>query len=566
MLLRPSPEVFPEGAAPASASRMRADGADGTARAAQGIDITPSSPAEPDGAAGPPSISDDGSRVAFSSDASNLIRGDSNGERTDPFVRDFPGATTLAADSVRDGLAHYGGRFRRGPSGALSADGRFAVFSSRSSDLGRTGSGYRIWVRDLADGTTRLACKAGNAAAESPVISADGRRVAFESLATDLAGSDVNQQTDVYWCDLESREVRRVSTPIADGVNTSGTSLSPSLSGDGRFVAFTSDSGGLVAGDGGRAGVFWKDMETGQVVVVDAPAGAPASNGIGTHPRISNDGQYVVFDSDATDLPGGAQNGRAVDVFRKHVVTGTVDLISAASGGANADSTANSISGDGNVVAFSSAAGNLVQGDTNGTTDAFTRNLVTGAVTRVSTRPDGGELSGPSYAAAVSGTGRYVAFASRAPDAEPGGSASERSRIYRKDVFTGELLPASIGVNLTPRTRIDAPLGTLPRRKARTIEGTANDDDGVERVEVSMSRSIGRGRCLWLRRGGRVSRGRCARPMWVGARLDNGLRFSLRIRRLLPRGTWRLRTRATDGTGKREPVRGGTNTVRVRLR
>jgi hypothetical protein len=80
-----------------------------------------------------------------------------------------------------------------------------------------------------------------------------------------------------------------------------------------------------------------------------------------------------------------------------------------------------------------------------------------------------------------------------------------------------------------------------------------------------MSRSIGKGRCLWLGARSRVVRGRCAKPVWVAARLDSGLRFSLPIRRLLPRGTWQLRTRATDRTGKREPRRVGRNALTLRL-
>jgi Tol biopolymer transport system component len=404
------------------------------------------------------------------------------------------------------------------------------------------------------------------------VISADGRRVAFESLATDLAGSDSNQQKDVYWCDLASGELRRVSSPLVDGVDTSGTSLDPSLSADGRYVAFTSDAGGLVAGSGTRAAVYWKDMDTGEIRLVDVPPGAASSNGIGEHPHISNDGEYVVFDSDATDLPGGEQNtapgagGATVDVFRKDVITGAVDLISSAGGGAQGDSTADSISGDGNVVAFSSAAPNLVPGDSNGTTDVFTRNLVSGVVERISTRADGGQLAGPSYAAAASGTGRYVAFASRAPDVVAGTAATARARIYRKDVFTGAIDLASVGVDLAPRTLVDAPLGSMPRRQARTVSGTAEDDGTVVRVDVSLARRIGKGRCLWLSRGSRVVRGKCSAPVWVAAKLDNGLRFSLAIRHILPRGTWALRTRATDQTGTREPARAGANALTLKLR
>jgi Ca2+-binding RTX toxin-like protein/Tol biopolymer transport system component len=576
-LLRPSPEVFPDGAEPAqAATTVRAAGSGPAvargASAGLAVDLAPVTVAEPDGGAGPASISDDGSRIGFSSDAGNLVQGDTNGERADPFVRDLPSATTLPADSVHSGLAYYGGRFRRGPAGALSADGRFAVFSSRSSDLGHSGSGYRIWVRDLQDGSTRRACGPGNAAAESPVISADGRRVAFESLATDLAGNDTNQQKDIYWCDLASGELRRVSSPLVDGVDTSGTSLDPSLSADGRYVAFTSDAGGLVPGSGTRAAVYWKDMDTGEIRLVDVPPGATGSNtasgtgGIGEHPHISNDGEYVVFDSDATDLPGGEQNGAAVDVFRKDVITGAVDLISSADGGAQGDSTADSISGDGNVVAFSSAAPNLVPGDSNGTTDVFTRNLVSGAVERISTRADGGQLSGPSYAAAASGTGRYVAFASRAPDAVAGSAATARARIYRKDVFTGAIELVSVGVDLAPRTLIDAPLGSMPRRQARTVSGTAEDDGTVARVDVSLARRIGKGRCQWLARGSRVVKGKCSTPVWRPAKLDSGLRFSLAIRHILPRGTWTLRTRATDQTGTREPARAGTNSVTLKLR
>ncbi|MFL5895216.1 MAG: hypothetical protein ACJ76Z_08890 [Thermoleophilaceae bacterium] len=569
-LLRPSPEVFPEGAEPARAASYRASAPGFQARPARARQsafvVTPTTAAEPDGSAGPPSISGDGARVGFSSDAGNLIAGDTNAERTDPFVRDLGTGTTLAADSTGTGLAVYGGRFRRGPAGGLSGDGRYAVFSSRSSDLGGGGSGFRIWVHDLQTGTTEQACTAGNGPAESPVISADGRHVAFESRATNLAGGDGNQQTDVYWCDLDSGEVRRVSTPVSDDVDGSGTSLDPSISATGRYVAFTSDAGGLVAGDGTRAGVYWKDMETGELRLVDVPAGAAGSNGIGEHPHVSDDGEYVVFDSDATDLPGGDPNGRTVDVFRKDVVTGAVDLISAGmDGGAQGDSTADSISANGNVVAFSSAAPNLVPADSNATTDVFVRNLATGALQRASTRADGGQLSGPSYAAAADIDGRYVAFASRAPDVAPQIAATARARIYRKDLDTGAIDVVSVGIDLAPRSLIAEPLGRLPRRKVRIVTGTAEDDGTVARVDVSLAQTAGHGRCLWLGARGRVVKGKCSKPVWVRARLDGGLRFTLPIRHLLPRGTWALRTRATDSTGRREPARAGASFVSVRL-
>jgi hypothetical protein len=283
-------------------------------------------------------------------------------------------------------------------------------------------------------------------------------------------------------------------------------------------------------------------MDTGAIRLVDG------GNGIGMDPRISGDGNYVAFDAD---------DGATVEVFRRDMVSGATDLVSAAPGGANGESTTGSISADGNVVAFSSAASNLVEGDTNGTTDVFVRNLATGQITRVSTNPDGSQFDGPSYAPAASADGRFVAFA-----VHPAGG---RERIYRKDLGSGVLELVSVGIDLAPRTLIDTPLGKMARRQARAVTGTAEDDLVVTRVDVSLSRSIGRGRCLWLGGRSRVVRGKCSRPVWVQARLANGLRFSLQIRHILPRGTWKLRTRATDQAGSQEPVRARTNFVTLKL-
>jgi hypothetical protein len=248
------------------------------------------------------------------------------------------------------------------------------------------------------------------------------------------------------------------------------------------------------------------------------------------------------------------------------MAAGTTELVSAAAAGpAAGDSATGSISADGNVVAFSSSAPNLVDGDTNRTTDVFVRNFATGQLTRASAKADGSELAGPSYAPALSDDGRYLAFASRAPDVTAGAGAAARARIYRKDVFTGAVELVSVGVDLAPRTLIDAPVGKMLRRKARLVTGTAEDDGTVGRVDVSLSRSIGKGRCLWLGPRSRVIRGRCAKPVWVRARVANGLRFSLRIRHILPRGTWRLRTRATDDGGTAEPARARSNSVTLKL-
>ena len=556
-LFRPSPETFPGEPAPRAAAAA--------ARPSQAPPpATGPAPADPSGGTSAPSISADGVRIAYSSDAANLIVGDANAERTDPFVRDVATGRTLVADATRRGSPSLrGGRLRRGPAGALSADGRYAVFSSDGADLPGGGGNDSIFRRDLGRRLTQRACRAGDEDSESPVISAQGNHVVFESRATNLAGADRNEQTDVYWCDMASGELRRVSRPLEDGVNTAGTSLQPSVSADGRYVAFTSDSGGLVAGDGGRAGVYWRDMVTGETRVVDVAPGALSSNGSGQNPKLSADGRYVAFDSDATDLAGGAGNGAAVDVFRKDIVDGTVVAVTEGAGG---DSTADSISADGGVVAFTSNAANLVPGDANGRADVFTRTVATGAIARASVRADGSELAGPSTAGAISADGRYVAFASRAPGVVGPASASERSGVYRKDLTTAATLAAAPGLDLEPRSLLAEPSGVSLRRKVRLVAGTARDDRGVARVEVALSRSIGRGRCLWLRRNSRLARGPCGRPIYLTARLVNGLRFTLRLGRLLPRGSYTVRSRAVDLSGQADRTAAGVNTASFRLR
>ena len=559
-LFRPSPETVPSGLTPRALAAARP-------RRSQSPAVP--APADPNGGTSAPSISASGGRVAFSSDASNLIVSDSNRERTDPFVRDLDAARTLIADATRrGGPSAQGGRLRRGPAGGISADGRYVVFSSDGPDLAGTVGNYAIFRRDLARGVTRRACRAGDDDSESPVVSAQGDHVVFESRATDLAGEDENQQTDVYRCHVPSGELRRVSQPLADGVDTSGTSLQPSVSADGRYVAFSSDAGGLVPGDGERAGVYWRDMQTGETRLVDVPAGAVTANGSGQNPKLSADGRFIAFDSDATDLPGGAANGAVVDVFRKDIADGSVALVSQGAGGAGAagDSTADSISADGAIVGMTSSAPNLVAGDANSSADAFVRNLTAGTTARASLRPDGSELAGPSAAVALSADGRFAAFTSRAPAVTGAPTGSERAGVYRKDLAGGALVAAAPGLDLAPRSLIAEPSGASPRRKVRLIAGTARDDRGVDHVDVALSRSVGRGQCLWLRRNARLAKGPCARPVYLRARLVSGLRFTLRLGRLLPRGTYTVRSRAYDAAGSANAPLPGVNVTSFRLR
>ena len=499
-MLRPSPAATP-------------------ATASDPVTVPLRSAADPDGSAGPPSIDFDGDRVGFSSDAANLVPSDDNAERTDPFVRDLQAARTVAADLTRGGRhASAGGRFRRGPAGGLSADGRYAIFSTRSPEL-PGGSGYRIVRHDLSTGEQRSACRAGDGASESPVISPDGGYAAFESRAEDLVGSDDNEHTDVYWCDIETRQVARVSIPTDDTVDGAGSSLEPTISNEGRHVAWTND--------GSDPGVWWRDVQSGETRLVARE---------GSHPHISPDGRHVLFE---------AEDSGRVRVFRHDVFAGATEAVTPEADG---DSVANSISADGNVVVFSSQATNLAEGDSNAQTDVFVRAMSTGAVLRVS------GLETPSYAGAISGDARMVAFVS-------GG------RIHRRDLVTGALEPVTVGVDLAPRSLIAEPTaGRVPRRHVRTLSGTAEDNGSVAAVEVAFFRRGGRGRCRWLAKPSRVVTRSCRRPVWNRTRLTGGFRWHLSVRgHRLPRGAWTLRSRARDDTGRVEVTRPGVNVLKLRL-
>jgi Ca2+-binding RTX toxin-like protein len=563
---RPSSELWPPGVPNFVPAVAAAAGPPPPARRSA---PPPVSPTAADGGSTAPSISADGSKVAFSSDASNLIKGDANGARTDPFVRDMNTGVTQAGDARRSGgPAARGGRLRNGPAGAISADGRFLVFTSNTSDLNGRVPAYAIFREDLVSGIHLRACRAGNADAGDPVISADGRFVAYQSRATDLAGADHDLQPDVYVCDMLTGNVARASVPLADDVNDVGSSGQPSLSADGRYIAFTSDGGGLVPGDGTRAGVYWRDMVTGETRLVDVPPGALGSDGSGMDPKISADGRFVLFDSDATNLPGGGLNGRTVDVFRKDMATGEVTLVTQGKDGSGASgaSTADSISADGNVAVFTSNASNLVLGDNNGTADVFARNLSTGVTTMVSTHPDGTGLAGPSSQGAISADGRYVAFSSQASGVVAAELPTTHPRIYRRDLSTGAMSEVTTGVNLPPDSLISEPFGVTLRRKVHLIAGTVQDNGPIAKVRVAASRSIGRGRCLWLARGSHLIRRSCGRPFYLNARVTDSLRWTLRVPHLLPRGTWNVRSRAVDSTGLTERLRPGRNLTSFRLR
>ena len=332
---------------------------------------------------------------------------------------------------------------------AISADGRYVAFLSFATNLvpSDTNGQQDVFVRDRLSGTTELVSldSSGNQAngeSHSPAISADGRYVAFDSHATNLASSDTNGSVlDIFVRDRLTGATELVSVD-ASGNPGSLNSYRPSISADGRHVAFSSNASSLIPDDtNGKKDVFVHDRETGvtERVSVDSSANQGGDDSGLWGVTISADGRYVAFDSRASNLVAGDTNGYG-DVFVHDRLTGATELVSVDSSGNQASTTSgqpiSSISADGRYVSFMSFASNLVAGDTNGRADIFVHDRETGATERVSVDSSGNEGNGDSEWSAISGDGRYVAFNSTDSALVPG-DTNETSDVLVRDRETG---------------------------------------------------------------------------------------------------------------------------------
>ena len=305
---------------------------------------------------------------------------------------------------------------------SISGDGRYVAFESWATNLvvGDTNATADIFVYDRWTGAVERVSVAsdgtqGDASSLHPSLSTDGRYVAFESSATNLVAGDTNGISDVFVYDRQTDTVERVSIAW-DGAESNGPARFPSISGDGRYVAFESSATNLVPGDtNANTDVFVYDRQTDTIERVSVASGGTQGNASSVLPVLSDDGRFVAFDSWASNLVAGDTNG-ARDVFVYDRQADTVERVSVASDGTegDADSLFASISADGRYVAFESSATNLVAGDTNGTKDVFVYDRQTDTVERVSVGFDGTEADGASQDASISADGRFVAFDSYA--------------------------------------------------------------------------------------------------------------------------------------------------------
>jgi len=393
-----------------------------------------------------PAISADGSFVAFTSFATNLVPADGN-RTMDVFVHDR--STGVTERVSVDGAGNQGDRSSYDPS--ISADGRFVAFASSATNLVPGDAGWRddVFVHDRWTGATERvsvdsAGNPGDDSSYSPSISADGRFVAFRSRATNLVAGDTNGSIDVFVHDRWTGATERVSVD-SDGNQATGDRYSPAiadcynpaLSADGRFVAFASLAANLVPGDtNGSMDVFVHDRQTGTTerVSVDS-AGTEMS--YSDHPAISADGRFVTFDT-------------VYGVFVRDRWTGSTDLVSPRPVAAMDGSSLPSISADGRFVVFW-----LTGRYSTGVDDVLVYDRQTGTTERVGVDSSSTLTNGKRYGPAISADGSFVAFNSAATDLVVGDSNN------LIDVFVHDRRRAAADTAPPPQTN-GRPSGTQP--------------------------------------------------------------------------------------------------------
>lgn len=335
--------------------------------------------AQGNGPASNPAVSLDGSIVAFDSLAGNLTPDDFNGLR-DVFVRDRAGGSTQlisisisgrpgAAESVRPSIS-ADGRFV-----VFESDAPDLV-------PGDTNGARDVFVRDRALNQTRRVSVSslgaqGNGPSQRARISADGLFVTFDSTATNLVPSDTNARRDVFLHDLFSGQTVLVSANDADGQGD-GDSFGPApLSADGRFIAFQSFASNLVLGDtNGTPDVFVRDAALRTTELASRSTQGIPGRFTSANPSLSADGRFVAFSSIADNLVAGDTN-QAEDVFVRDRLLARTRRASVTSAGTQAGgaSTLPALSSDGRFVAFQSRAANFVTNDLNGLDDVFVHEL-----------------------------------------------------------------------------------------------------------------------------------------------------------------------------------------------
>jgi|GEM_PF-411240 len=397
-------------------------------------------------------ITGDGTKVAFVSNAGNLVANDTNNS-SDVFLYDL-NARAMALISAN--AANNGTQAGNSDSPRPSANGRFVAYHNATSVplLAKAqpimfGSAYdQIYLRDAVSNVTTLVSvnrtntAPGNGNSINPQITPDGQYVVFESVASDLVSNDVNGATsDVFIRNRTNALCELVSVNAAGTGSANSDSRAPSVSSDGRFVSFETFASNLGPADSNNHfDVYVRDRQTGSNILCSPNlSGNNGGNNDSFGSLVSASGNKVIFFSYASDLAAGDTNGNG-DLFAFDIPTRTLQLVSKNINGipGNGSAFEPAVSADGRYVAFYSDSSDLVPNDNNQNGDVFVRDLLAGTTTLVSVNCQGtGSGNGYSDLPQISADGRYVTFHSYATDLVPGNFSNNSGSVFRRDLQAG---------------------------------------------------------------------------------------------------------------------------------
>jgi Tol biopolymer transport system component len=389
-----------------------------------------------DGSSNNPSISANGRFIVYHSEAGNLVANDTN-NASDIFYHDKKTGATYRITLGSQGEGNDDSVDPR-----ISDNGRYVVYSSAATNLveGDTNVKYDIFLFDSKKGATRR-ISVSNSGGQSnggsyiPAISANGRYIVYDSYANNLVAFDHNLSRDIFLYDKKTGKTAMVSVN-SGGMPGNDDSSSARISNNGRYVVFHSDAHNLVEGDTNNASdIFLRDIKKGTTRLISVNSSGGQGNGGSYHAHISNNGRYIVYASDASNLVEG-DNNNARDIFLYDTKKGTTRIVSNSSLGIQGNSTSDNprISSRGRYIVYASDANNLVEGDNNNFPDVFRFDKRTGLTYRVSVGENGIEgTGGGSYSPDVSGNGRFVAYESYA-DTLLEGDTNKNGDIFLTDL------------------------------------------------------------------------------------------------------------------------------------
>jgi TolB protein len=515
------------------------------------------------------SVSNDGRFVAFESNADNFSADDT--ATTDIFVRDLQTNVTILVSRATGAGGDAADVSSFSPS--ISADGTRVAFQSAAENLSDADSAATsdIFVRDWVANTTTLVSRqsvadggtGGDAASTNPAISPDGGFVAFESVADNLTVAGDDAVSDIFVRDLAAQTTTLASRATgAGGAAGDGNSENVSIALFGAAVAFHSAANNLSDADvdGGQLDVFVRDLSANTTTFASRATGASGAAGTSAsrNPSIGAFAGHVAFESDADNLSTEDEDAFQ-NIFVRNLAANTTTLASRATGAAGAGATSGaanpSISAAGGHVAFDSGANNLSTDDDNSFRNVFFRNLAANTTDLVS-RQTGANTEGgnaDSHRPSISPSGRFVAFDSAATN-----FSAVAGEDAVRDVFLRDVLGATATV--TPPGDTRRPVVTLQADRTQTLGRAV-------KVTVSCDEPcdvVARGKVK--PRGARKVNLRPARAGNLAANERRNLKLKLgkkakRVLRKASRGTARITATGTDDAGNT-----GTDRVKVKLR